>query len=254
MKNQHSDGRDAANKVKNTNLNRQQMLDVVDSLYSLIKKLQPKAQNTEWGNYYEDTNYSDVAREAKIQAVKNVAKRYAGNTALDLGANNGFFSKLLCDKFQNVISSDIDHLAVEYNYKSAHAPNLIPIILDFTNPSSGIGYAGIERSSFATRCQADLVLALALCHHLVMTGGLPFVQIAHYLAQLLAQDGIAVVEYIDKEDSQIQRLLAARDDVFFDYNKESFLMAFKENGFELLEEIAFPESHRCLCTFRLKHA
>jgi len=253
MKNKHADGRDAADKVKKTTLNLQQMFDIVDSLTSAIRKLTPKAQKTEWGDYYEDTNYTDKARNAKIDAVKSVATRYSGDIALDLGANNGFFSKLLCESFKCVIASDIDPLAVEYNYNSEKNPsNMYPLILDFTNPSSGIGYAGIERTSFATRCHANFVIALALCHHLVITGALSFDQIASYIASLLVQDGVLAVEFIDKADSQIKRLLATRDDVFLDYNKENFLKAFGDNGFELLEEFVFPESHRSLCIFMLK--
>jgi len=252
MQQSHADGRKAMKKVQQSRLNLQKMLDVADSLRSTVKKLHLPKQTTEWGNYYEDTNYTERAKEAKILAVQGIVKNYTGNLAIDIGANNGFFSKLLCQQYKMVLATDVDHLAVEYNYKSIPPTNMLPLILDVTNPSSGLGFLGEERSSFITRCKADMLLALALCHHLVMTGGIPFPRIARFMASILNAGGIAIVEYIPKDDSQIQRLLAARDDVFTDYTFENFQNSFEQAGFTMLEKITLPETDRFLSVFCLK--
>lgn len=252
MQRRYSDGRKSAKKVQQSRLNLQKMLDIADSLRSTIKKLHLPKQTTEWGNYYEDTNYTERAKEAKIQAIQTIVKNYTGNLAIDIGANNGFFSKLLCQQYKTVLATDVDHLAVEYNYKSSPPSNMLPLILDLTNTSSGLGFLGEERSSFMTRCKVDMLLALALCHHLVMTGGIPFTLIASFMASLLNAGGIAIVEYIPKEDSQIQRLLATRDDIFTDYTSEHFQDAFEQAGFTRLQKITLPETGRFLSVFCLK--
>jgi len=121
-----------------------------------------------------------------------------------------------------IVSSDIDPAAVELNYrevKSNGESRILPLVLDLTNPSGGIGWANRERMALAERGPADMVMALALIHHLAISNNLPFAKIAEFFAQIGRS---LIIEFVPKEDSQVQRLLATREDIFSNYTQADF--------------------------------
>ena len=81
-----------------------------------------------------------------------------------MGANSGEFSQILAEKDIFVISSDSDPIAVDLHYQKVRKDgqkNILPLLVDVTNPSPGIGWMNTERKSFAHRLKADMVLVLA---------------------------------------------------------------------------------------------
>jgi hypothetical protein len=100
---------------------------------------------------------------------------------------------------------------------------LLPLLLDLTNPSARSGWAHEERESFADRGPADLVLALAVVHHLAIAHNLPLPRIAEFFARIARA---LVVEFVPKGDSQLQRMLATREDIFDRYSRDDFEAAF----------------------------
>jgi hypothetical protein len=90
----------------------------------------------------------------------------------------------------------------------------------------GIGWVDRERMSLIERGPADAVIALALIHHLAISNNLPFDSIASFFESVCSR---LIIEFIPKEDSQVQRLLASRQDIFQDYTKEKFERAFLEH-------------------------
>jgi ribosomal protein L11 methylase PrmA len=139
-----------------------------------------------------------------------------------LGANTGEFSRIAAKKANLVVSSDIDPAAVELNYrqvKTGGENKIIPLVLDLTNPSGGLGWANQERMSLAERGPAETVMALALIHHLAISNNLPFSMIAEFFARICQS---LIIEFVPKEDSQVQRLLATREDIFPNYTQVDF--------------------------------
>jgi hypothetical protein len=106
---------------------------------------------------------------------------------------------------------------------SIRSRHLLPLLLDLTNPTARSGWAHEERDSFADRGPADLVLALALVHHLAIAHNVPLARIADFLARVAR---VLVIEFVPKHDSQLQRMLATRQDIFADYTQERFEAAF----------------------------
>jgi ribosomal protein L11 methylase PrmA len=226
-------------------MSKQAMTGLINSLDATIRKLDWNPRGTEWGNYYDITNYSDAAFEHKKQLVGEWSTRLKPQLAWDLGANNGVFSRVVGETGAYVVSSDIDPAAVEQNYrqmKSEKSENLLPLLLDLTNPSPAIGWANRERDSFAARGPADLVLALALVHHLAISNNVPLLQLADFLANL---GECLIIEFVPKSDSQVQKLLVSREDIFPAYTREGFESAFKQR-FNILEAIPVRESERTL--------
>ena len=143
-------------------------------------------------------------------------------TVCDLGANTGVFSRIASDKGIQTISFDIDPACVEINYLTAiekEETNILPLFLDLTNPSPGVGWENKERMSFLERGRADAVLALALIHHLAISNNLPLDRIARFLGKICSS---LIIEFIPKSDPRVKKLLATRKDIFSNYTQEAF--------------------------------
>lgn len=228
-----------------TTFSKQAMTGLIDSLDSTIRKLDWKPGGTEWGNYYDITNYSDAAFEHKKELVREWSARVKPSLVWDLGANNGVFSRAAAEGDAYVVSSDIDPTAVEQNYrqmKSDKTENLLPLLIDLTNPSPSIGWANEERDSFGGRGPADMVLALALIHHLAISNNVPLPQVADFFASV---GKWLVIEFVPKSDSQVQKLLVSREDIFPSYTREGFESAF-QHRFRIAEAVNVRESERVL--------
>jgi hypothetical protein len=120
--------------------------------------------------------------------------------------------------------------------------NLLPLLLDLTNPSPSIGWANQERESFSARGPVDMVLALALVHHLAISNNVPLPQLADFLSNL---GKWLVIEFVPKSDSQTQKLLISREDIFPNYTREGFEAAFNER-FKIAQAVNVNESERVL--------
>jgi len=172
-------------------------------------------------------------------------KRLQPTLAWDLGANNGVFSRVVSSACPYVVSFDIDPAAVEQNYrqvKNDKTENLLPLLLDLTNPTPAIGWANRERDSFGARGPADMVLALAVIHHLAISNNVPLPQLADFFAET---GKWLVIEFVPKPDSQVQKLLVSRKDIFPNYTREGFEAAFKAR-FTIREAVEIRESERVL--------
>ena len=147
-----------------------------------------------------------------------------------------YVSRLANGQGVSTISFDIDPVAVEKNYLECiknDEKNILPLIMDLTNPSPYLGWENDERMSFMKRGPIDLVMALALIHHLAISNNLPFDRIAQFFQKICKS---LIIEFVPKTDSQVQRLLATREDIFDNYNKESFETTFGEY-FEIVEQL-----------------
>ena len=226
---------------------------LIDSLRSLVRSLSWEPGGTEWGDYYEETNYSASASEHKLELVRKLVASVRPATVWDLGGNTGLFSRLAVDAGAHVTSWDVDPAAVEKNYRHLRAEGprpLLPLLLDLTNPSSAIGWANEERSSLCGRGPVDLVMALALIHHLAISNNVPLARVAEFFASLGPH---LLIEFVPKHDSQVQRLLATREDIFDGYTRAGFEAAFGRR-YETIEAHPIPESARTLYLLRRKQA
>jgi hypothetical protein len=232
-------------KTWNKGMSQQALTGLIDSLAGTIRKLVWKPAGTEWGRYYEITNYSDAAFQHKKSLVSEWVADVNPRMVWDLGANNGEFTRLASDKGIYSIAFDIDPAAVEQNYrqvKSSKEQNILPLVMDLTNPSPGLGWQNRERESFLDRTQADMVFALALIHHLAISNNLPLRQIADFFSDL---GQWLIIEFVPKVDSQVQKLLASRLDIFDHYNLGEFEEAFRRK-FDICKKVKLSESERYL--------
>lgn len=232
-------------------LSKTNLLALIDSLERTTRKLEWSAGGTEWGDYYTDTNYTPAAARAKLDLVATFIAEVNPAMVWDLGANTGLFSRAASQQGIATIAFDIDPTAVERNYlqvKQSKETNLLPLVLDLTNPSPAIGWANQERDSLPDRRTPDLVLALALVHHLAISNNLPLTMIAEYFSSLSPW---LAIEFVPKEDSQVQRLLATREDIFPDYHIPGFEQAFGMH-YEIKSSLEIPGTSRRLYLLQRK--
>ncbi len=223
------------------------MLGLIDSLESTVRGQTWKPAGTTWADYYSATNYSDAAMGGKRQLIAEMLDTVAPvpKTVWDLGANTGLFSRVASTRGMQTIAMDIDPAAVEKNYlacRTSKETHLLPLLGDLTNPSPDLGWALRERRSLPARGPADLLLALALVHHLAIGSNVPLDQVARYFRSL---GEWLIVEFVPKSDSQVQRLLASREDIFPDYTVSGFETAFRR-CFEVVRSVPVPDSERTL--------
>ncbi len=246
----YADGRKAKQHKNKARLTTKQLLELLGSLERTIKSIKPPENVGDWVDYYTDTNYSHTAAKNKEEIVATFAEKFRGDLAIDFGANTGKYSAILANHFTTVIAADIDATAVAKHYLSLREQNstsITPIVLDLANPSPAIGWACEERPSFVQRYQADFVCALALTHHLFFTAHIAFEEQAEFFASVLKNGASLIIEFVPRNDSQVERMLLARDDVFPHYTLENLINAFLKY-FNKIEQYDIAETKRtCIC-------
>jgi hypothetical protein len=241
---------DQAVSLANYKMSRKSLLILIDSLKSVITSLKYKRRPTEWGEYYDKTNYSQEAFASKKQIVEKYLVAANPGMVWDLGANVGTFSRLASDAGIYTLAFDLDPLAVEKNYQECaqkRESRLLPLLLDVTNPSPGTGWANSERMSLESRGPADNLLCLGLIHHLAISNNLPLAKVAEFLASLGKS---LIIEFVPKSDSQVQHLLKTREDIFPDYTRDAFEAAFGRY-FSLQDSAPITDSERSIYFYKI---
>jgi hypothetical protein len=198
-----------------------------------------------WVEYGITTSYTERGAASKREIVVRMLGAIDAGTVWDLGANVGTYSTIAAGGGRQVIAFDQDANAVEHHWRSLDADaraSVLPLVLDLANPSPGLGWALQERRSIVDRGPADVILALALVHHLAIGNNVPLDRLAAFFASLGRR---AIVEFVPKDDPMVQHLLSSRRDVFPGYTLDGFRAAFG-GEFGIVEEVAIEDSARTL--------
>lgn len=226
---------------------------LISSLEKTVLSLKLPRQRSEWGQYYDNTNYSARAFDAKKKVVKTLLNTVSPSPKMvwDMGANDGTFSELAAKLGAYTIAFDIDHQAVEAGYKKDRKgldDLVLPLTQDLSNPSPALGWAHKERSSLEQRGPADVVIALALIHHLAIGNNTPLNDIASFFRSISKN---LIIEFVPKGDSKVEILLRNRVNQFDDYDAEHFEKAF-ERQFKLVNKLAVADSRRVIYLYKAK--
>ncbi len=233
--------------LKSAGFNRELILVNVRKLKKLVKGLTWQGASSEWGDYSEFHNYSEDDHALKENFVRELINAQKPATVWDIGCNTGQFSRIAAAHCKQVISTDIDHLAVERFYMDPDAPeNILPLVQNVADPSPNWGWRNRERSDLQTRSRPDLVLCLALIHHVVITANIPLAEFIDWLAGLT--DSL-LIEYVSRKDDKVQTLLRNKEDKYTDYTRQS-LEQNLERHFDIQGRQAVNDGDRILyfCT------
>jgi hypothetical protein len=225
---------------------KKKLLDVISHLTSIITSFPAnKTYKTTWSNYYEDTILSKEYLKEKETIIREMSAQTSARTVLDLGANDGYFSKLFASQQLQVIATDSDNRCISRLYqevKKNKIGNILPLILDIANPSPAIGFNNRERAAFHDRVKTDLVAGLALVHHLVIGKNISMPVLAEYFNDIAPR---LIIEFVPKEDEKVQQMLKSRPDTFPDYTIEVFENMFTQY-FNIISKKQVPGTHRVL--------
>jgi len=254
MESKHSE--DYKAEIKVAKLSKKSQNNILENLYDYIKNLDSK-EITEWGNYYAKTNYEVAAFEEKKKLIQEWVNPLKPEKLIDMGGNDGTFARTVLGNIPHVMVTDIDPNAVDFNYKQVQQnkeTNMLPFVCDVLQPAPGIGFNNTERNSLLERLTAyepDVSLALALIHHITLSGNVPFEKTAQFFAAFSKH---LIIEFPTREDSWVESLLVRKREFInhFDfYNESNFEIGFK-SYFTLVKKTIIPNTHRILYLFENK--
>lgn len=237
------------NYKKQSNISIRELILINKKLQDLISSLKFPLKDSEWGDYYTFTNYDEEAFECKKSIINLYLDKISPKYLWDFGANNGLFTRLAGSRGISSVAFDIDPIACEKNYnmiKKNGEKNLLPLLFDLTNPSPAIGWANKERTDVSERQKPDVIMGLAIIHHIAISNNVPLLKIAEYFSSL---SDYLILEFVPKEDSQVKKLLASRDDIFPDYNVDGFEKYFSQY-YKIIEKHNVVNSSRILYLLR----
>ena len=198
------------------------LISLLKQLKKFIQKLEPKKITTVWENYSVSNTYKDSEESEKAEVVKNFVDNNILPKIIDLGCNDGFYSKIaMRNNINYVVGFDYDPISIDRAFKTFGntQKNFLPLIFDATNPSANIGWDEKERKSFKQRSNFDGLLALAFEHHLAIAKNIPLSETVNWLISLAPK---GLIEFVPKNDQTIQKMLKFKGDIFPDYTEDNF--------------------------------
>ncbi len=234
---------------------------VLGALYrSLRRQLRaaapPASTDSTWSGYLDHKSlYSPAQLAQKERFVEEALDLIRPARVLDVGANEGRFSLLAAQHGAEVVAVDSDPVVVGSIWRRASAEdqNVLPLVVDLTRPTPAVGWRNQECSSFLDRARGhfDLVLMLAVVHHMLVTERIPLEDLLG-LADELSKDYV-LIEYVAPADPMFQRIVRGRDELYADFSPDWFETAALRR-FELIRSTRIDGLHRWLYLFRRRPA
>lgn len=201
---------------------RDTMIATVDKLLGMMRTMSWRPEASAWTSYATANTYTGDDRARKLRFVDRVASSTRPHLVWDLGCNDGTYARAAASHASQVVAMDADHATVELLYRSlrtARVDNVLPLVVDLADPSPSLGWRNRERPGLLERPRPDLVLSLALLHHLAIVANIPLPHVVKWLAGLAE---VAVVEFVDRADPMVAQLLANKSVAHADYSLARF--------------------------------
>ena len=211
---------------------------ILASFRRQLRAVEPRqARATHWADYQRRVpSYSESEFAEKSRFVTAVLHEIKPRNVLDVGCNEGLFSKEAAKAGAAVVAFDQDAGVIDALYKEARdsGRNIHPLVIDLGRPTPSIGWRNHENLSFLDRARGsfDFVLALAVLHHLLVTEGVPLVDALRLFAELTSR--YVLLEFIDPKDALFQSLLHGRENIHSYLSREHFEQVASEH-FEIVQ-------------------
>lgn len=231
--------------IRKSGFDKRLILANINGLAGVIGKLKTRKHNSVWVNYQNDNTYDDAETRSKKRFVEEVAQQRKWGMVWDVGANTGTYSRIVAGNAQCVLAMDSDSDTVDRLYrdlKQEKLTNITPLVIDIKDPSPNRGWRGMERQSLEERGKPDLVLCLAVLHHVVISANIPMKEYIGWLADMKTA---VVIEYVSKQDEMVRHLLRNKDDNYTDYDQDNFERYLGER-FRIVKQEEIKQGERTL--------
>jgi SAM-dependent methyltransferase len=213
-----------------------------------LRRASPQGRASQWAGYMHGTNnYRPDQFAQKEQFVDAALASHTPRRVLDIGCNTGHFSLLAARRGASVVAIDYDDVVVGQVWTRAQAEGLdiLPLVVDLSRPTPPTGWRNREASSFLDRAAGrfDLVLMLAVVHHLLVTERVPLDDIVTLASEL--SRNLVIVEFVSPEDSMFKTLARGRDALYQGLTREAFELACQRR-FDILRTEHTDGTHRWL--------
>jgi hypothetical protein len=218
---------------------------IIESLESTIHQLNPHAKKTKWNNYYSETVLSKEYVAEKEMVVHRLLSNLSPGCVLDIGGNDGHFSKIAAEYGKRVILVDSDEPSINkfFSNECVATKTVIDVIVaDIASPSPSVGALLTERENLLARLKGDVVLALGIIHHLVITRHFSFTMVASLFASM---GKMLILEVPLPGDEKVRLIGADIKDLEKKYSMELFQSAFAQ-FFEFKETVTLRTAERII--------
>jgi SAM-dependent methyltransferase len=207
---------------------------ILDSSFSRLRRsmrsLEPGSkQGGAWSGYMNAHSYSSDDFKAKEEFVRGAVSECRPLRLLDVGANTGYFSALAAQCGARVVAIDNDTACAGAIWRQAQASELdiLPLVVDFSRPSPAVGWRNRECASFLDRAAGafDMVLMLAVLHHLIVTERIPLEEVIQQAAAITTDHFL--IEFVGPQDEMFRTIARGRDGLHKDLNEAAFEAAFR---------------------------
>lgn len=236
--------------LKSAGFNKEMILANVRKLRKLVSRMTWNGEGSEWGSYDEFHNYSETDHVSKEEFIRKCVTASGAKLVCDLGCNTGQFSKIAAESADTVLAMDLDHFAVERLYREVRESGMtriLPLVQNIADPSPDWGWRNQERRELGKRVRPDVLLCLALVHHLVISANIPMEEFIGWLSGLSDQ---LIIEYVSRSDEKVETLLRNKEDKYSDYSRQS-LEASLDRHYDVIEMQSLESGNRHLYWCRL---
>jgi len=198
------------------------------SLHKRTERAMPKSARTEWSEYQSTlTHYTSEESAAKLAWVRELLQATQPKRVLDVGANTGEFSSLAAELGAEVVALERDGAAADRLYRMSRERglNVLTLNVDLARPTPAAGWENSEQSALLSRLegQFEMVMLLAVIHHLILMEQIPIEKIVALCARLTKRH--LIVEWVPVSDPMYQSLMRGRDELYGALTEDDLLTA-----------------------------
>lgn len=231
--------------LKSAGFNTELILANIRKMRKLVTGLKWQGEGSEWGSYEEFHNYTEDDHLLKEAFVEESVAASEAELVWDIGCNTGQFSKIAAAHARGVIAMDLDHFAVERLYRETREEkikDILTLVQNVADPSPSWGWRNNERTDLRTRARPDLVLCLALIHHVVISANIPLEEFIGWLADTSDQ---IIIEYVSRSDDKVEALLRNKQDKYADYSRKN-LESQLQKHYRIMRQLSLESGNRFL--------
>jgi SAM-dependent methyltransferase len=199
---------------------------LLESCRGQLAALAPQPRrDSRWSGYLENAALYSARQLAQKEDFARFALEHARPAkVLDVGANEGRFSLLAARQGASVVAIDSDPAVVGTMWRHASEAKLdvLPLVVDIARPTPATGWRNQEYEAFLDRArgQFDLVMMLALLHHLLVTHRIPLEAVLELAWELTRE--YVLIEFIAPEDPMFRRIVRGREPLYAYLTREHF--------------------------------